>query len=515
MYKYPKSIHNLLKRGNPEEIRVLFLINDKTKIEDIYKKCYLFIHYFFPDFFTKEECKAHNDIIKEICNLEVGIYKSLLVAGFRGLGKTSIAKMITVFFLLNNNRKDRGKYYKVVSKDDDNSRQFTTDVYNLMMNPILKRVYSDLWTKSDLKIVDRQDEFDLANGVKVKASTVDRTQRGKLQMASRPDRIIFEDIEDNASVRSRLTTENIKDVLDEAYTSLSDNGRALYNVNYISRLGNVHRLVLRSLASPNYHKSLMIPIYDPITKEPTWFHTKEEIEQIKKDVENFEGDMMCNPSGSSDSYFNQDYIEATKPRPPLFSHGGWQYFSMYNPEHIYVLGADPAGGNGGDYSTISVIDLTVGELVAHFYDRYTNEQKFGDIISDKGKLYGNALVGVERNNHGGAVLLQLRHNNYSNIYEEVSKETYDDNQTQKLGFLTTAQSKPMILSELSKAINNFELRIPSAIMRKELILFPREYVDIKKIDPNLGHFDGVMSIAIAWEMRKYVGQVNNKELIVS
>ncbi|MCC5318644.1 hypothetical protein LMP57_13450, partial [Staphylococcus aureus] len=88
-------------------------------------------------------------------------------------------------------------------------------------------------------------------------------------------------------------------------------------------------------------------------------------------------------------------------------------------------------------------------VVAYYRDRFTNPEKLGDEASNKGVLFNNALVVVERNNHGHAVLLQMKHNKYSNLYEEINETEYVENYTEKLGFNTTAQSKPQALASLS------------------------------------------------------------------
>ncbi len=520
MYKYDIEIAKILKRDITQEVIKLFYIDDNTPKELVYRKVYLFITYNNPQFFKKKSCEEHYRIIKNICDLELGLCKTLTEIGFRGLAKTTLAKLVIVFFLLNNHRKDRGRFYKVISKDDDNARQFVTDIFNLIVSPRIFKHYSFLLSRKNKreKVVERMDEFDLSNGVKIKATTTQRTQRGKLQMENRPDRILFEDIEDNKSVRSIVETQNIRDTIDEAYTSLSSDGRALYNANYVSKRGNIHRLVLRSLEDPVRHRLHIVPIYEKKTGKITWYHTPQEIESIKKESENFDGDYMCDPTNSDDTYFDISYIDMNPSREPILVKDGWAYYSKYNPNHVYVIGADPSGGGGGDFASAQVIDLTLGEAVAEFYDKFTNEEKFGDILYIQGKNYGWAMIGVESNNHGGAVLLQLKHRQYPNIYKDrKASDTWNDKMGEKLGFNTNMKTKPIILSAIHKGINNFALRLPSDRIKAELRLFPRQLVDTVRHDAELGHFDGVMALAIAWEMRKHVGLLNrkNEPLVIS
>jgi hypothetical protein len=330
-------------------------------------------------------------------------------------------------------------------------------------------------------------------------------------MESRPDRVWFEDIEDKESIRSMLKTESIWSTMDEAYNGLSADGRALYNVNYITKRANVHKLVLRGMRDPQRHRVHTVPIYDKKTGKITWYHTKGEILSLMQEANDFDGDYMCAPKNTLDTYFNENFILMHPTREPILSKDGWTYYAKRNPRHTYVIGSDPAGGNGGDFATVYIIDLTLGELVAHYYDKFTGEMKLGNILYEKGMLYNIALIGVESNNHGHAVLVQLINRGYPNLYQE----TIIDQQTQKekpiFGFNTNSKSKPRILDGLNDAINYFALRLPSAIIKEELINFPREYSDKVKHDSKLGHFDGVMAIAIAWEMRRFVGAVQGRK----
>lgn len=212
----------------------------------------------------------------------------------------------------------------------------------------------------------------------------------------------------------------------------------------------------------------------------------------------------CNPSGSTDSYFSEQFLMLHPTMPVLAEEKGWFYFYPLDKSHQYIMGVDPAGGHGGDYATIVVIDYTNRTVVAYFRDKWTNPEKLGDEATNKATLYNNALVTIERNNHGHAVLLQMKHNKYSNLYEEIDESEHVENYTEKLGFTTTATSKPMVLGALSSAVNNFNLIIPIEVIRNEMLNFPREYVDAKMIDPDLGHFDLVMGTAVAWQGRHQV-----------
>lgn len=206
---------------------------------------------------------------------------------------------------------------------------------------------------------------------------------------------------------------------------------------------------------------------------------------------------------SSNSYFNQDLIDLHLTREPIAVSGGWKFFSKYNASHTYCLGADPAGGKGWDNAAIIVIDITTGEVCAEFCNKFTTPSQLADEINFIWNNYGRCLAGVERNSIGAAVLERLKTLNYPNIYSSFRRWTYNDLETKELWFLTTSASKPMILTNLSVAMNTFAVQIVSETLKSELCRFPRESIDKVLWDDEVGHFDRVMAFAIAWECAKW------------
>jgi hypothetical protein len=503
MHEYDPAILDILKEGNFTKVRQLFVITDDN-LDVIYDKFELWCFVFTPAVFKKEEAEFHRKIKQNLCDLYLGKIMSLTEIAFRGASKTTYAKLFVAFVLANDQRKDRRKYFKIVSEDPINSTQFSTDVYNILVGKKIKYYYPHLFQKTDLKREETKSSFTLSDGRKVLASTVDKGQRGHLQgeEASRPDFVIFEDFETSDTIQSLVISEDIWRTMEEAWNGRSTDGVALYNCNYISKRRNVQRILDRASRSPDVHRVHKVPIL--INGKSAWPNafTVEQIRQIERDSTDFQGEYMCNPSGEVDSFFSEQFLALHPTMPVLAQNGSWSYFYKLDKSHQYILGVDPASGGGGDYATIVVIDWTIRTVVAYFQDKWTNPEKLGDEASNKGTLFNKALVVVERNNHGHAVLLQMKHNKYSNLYEEINNSEYVENYTEKLGFTTTAQSKPAILASLASAINNFAIIIPIEKIKEELISFPREYVDAKKLGQDVdGHWDLVMGLALAFEGR--------------
>lgn len=205
---------------------------------------------------------------------------------------------------------------------------------------------------------------------------------------------------------------------------------------------------------------------------------------------------------SGNKFFNQRALSLQKFRDPIIV-GRWRYYARRDPAHVYVMGVDPSGGTGNDYAAIVVIDLTVGEVVAEFWDKWTKPEELAIEAVEKAKLFNNCVLSIEENNHGHAVIVAAKHLGYTNFYYRLEQGELDDKEQQRIGFQSNRRTKPLIMHGLNAAIGDFSLRIPSQFMTRELKSYPREMIDKLRRDEEDGHYDRVSACAIAWESRKF------------
>lgn len=161
------------------------------------------------------------------------------------------------------------------------------------------------------------------------------------------------------------------------------------------------------------------------------------------------------------------------------------------PGRTYLLGADPAGGGtDGDYSAVQVIEQRTGlqcaELRGHIAPR-----ELAKHCAELAKEYNHALLIVERNNHGMAVLAYLSTlERYPAIYEERGQA----------GRLTTAITRPAMIALLGVALATG----PEIFSSSRLLAECRTFVRLR--DGRTGaaagvHDDCVMAMAIALQVR--------------
>jgi hypothetical protein len=163
----------------------------------------------------------------------------------------------------------------------------------------------------------------------------------------------------------------------------------------------------------------------------------------------------------------------------------------------FIIGADVSLGVGQDYSTAVVLNKE-RQVCALFRDNFTDPSNFGDILFYLGRYFNNALLAVESNSLGIATLNRLKQMNYINLYYQTKAANLLNDEGGKPGFRTTVSTKPMIIGNLKRAVEEEDLWIPSDVIVGEL----KTYVSAENGSTNAlaGNFDDtVMALAIAFE----------------
>jgi hypothetical protein len=161
------------------------------------------------------------------------------------------------------------------------------------------------------------------------------------------------------------------------------------------------------------------------------------------------------------------------------------------PGRTYLLGVDPAGGGtDGDYSAVQVVEQRSGLQCAELRGHIT-PRELAKHCAELAKEYNQALLVVERNNHGMAVLAYLSTiERYPSIYEEHGQS----------GRLTTAVTRPAMIALLGVALAN----APEIFSSSRLLAECRTFV--RQNDGRTGaasgvHDDCLMAMAIALQVR--------------
>lgn len=140
------------------------------------------------------------------------------------------------------------------------------------------------------------------------------------------------------------------------------------------------------------------------------------------------------------------------------------------PSSKYVIGVDPSGGIGGDRSVISVWNAHTGEQAAEFATAFMRPNQLGLTAAEIGKKYNNALIVIESNNHGHAVIDAIKHK-YYNLYRRETIDKTTREKTYSLGFATTGTTKGLLIDKLEEAVREETISIHSEDLLKEMKIF--------------------------------------------
>lgn len=498
----PPSLEEILDKGDKGEVRSLFAFDSTDSDDEVLVKYSLWGRWFFPTYFKALDAPFHKDIDRNNLLIYRGLTKTFTNIVFRGGAKTTRTKLF-IAFVIANDHEHRRKYIKVLTKDVGNAKQIVTDVYNMLISSRVAYYYPEIFEKTTEKREETMASFTTATGIKMRAGTVGMDQRGQIQEDSRPDFLIFDDIETRKSLRSAVETQSIWDNMQEAINGLSKDGGAIYLANYISERGNVHRLVQREDAQ---NVVLIVPI--KFDGKPMWSaYTIEEINTIEKTADDFAGEYMCEPSAGLDIFFDRTSLDRQLKKTPLKDIAGFKLFHAYDASHRYGSGHDVAGGVGLDSSTSVFIDFSTipNRVVATFASNTIKPDTFGDEINNEALRYGEPIVAVENNKFDMCIgrLKQL----YSNLYYTEQKETRVGMppKIRTFGWNTNAMTKPKMLFEFKKAVEDGHLELSDPDLIAESKAYTRDDLMDRDDDPRLvtRHFDLLMAAAIAWQMRNF------------
>ena len=162
----------------------------------------------------------------------------------------------------------------------------------------------------------------------------------------------------------------------------------------------------------------------------------------------------------------------------------------------YVLGADVSGGVGADYSVVEILCLEEKRQVGEYTDNNISPDDFADILVWLGKMYNDAWVNVETNNHGGVTVTELLPKYPRNLIfssNTLSSAVYG------VGTQTTRSTKLSVIGLLRKNLAEGFV-IVSDYLRGELSSFIEQPVSdlSSRLQASTGtHDDAVMALGMA------------------
>lgn len=162
----------------------------------------------------------------------------------------------------------------------------------------------------------------------------------------------------------------------------------------------------------------------------------------------------------------------------------------------YIIGADVAMGvRNGDFSVAQVLDSKKRQVAT--WRGQVHPDYFAEILYALGEYYNEAFIIVENNGHGILTCTRLGKDlNYPSFYTEVQHDKLTDRETVKLGFSTTAKTKPLIIDQLRASMREGELELNDKTTIREMLTYIVTESGSMEAEPSCFD-DCVMSLALA------------------
>lgn len=192
-----------------------------------------------------------------------------------------------------------------------------------------------------------------------------------------------------------------------------------------------------------------------------------------------------------------DKIKSIPTIPKLLKTYLNNYLSVWkDPEHgiKYSIGVDASEGLGEDYSVISVYDFN-GYQCAEFRSNKIQPHEIAKIVNEIGTWYNRGLLVVEKASGGHIILDRLKYTyKYTNLYKY---KDYDarGKMIKKIGFNTTAKSKPIMINDFVEWWENNDIFINSATLLAEMKTYQFSHGSMNA--QNGKHDDTIIATALA------------------
>ncbi len=518
-----ERIHDLLINGSPGARKEI------CKQDPMY-----FAIYYFPEYFNYKTPPFHFDFYQDIKDLAAGVLDEAAWIAYRDSAKTSIAKIAFACWLIAFKKK---RYINWDSYDSGNAEQALFDItVALQTNKRLISDFGQLYFKKATKDVmseakmKRIKSFITENDVKVEAFSTQESTRGRVYKEQRPDCYILDDLENFKTIDSYPITHKIIKHYDELKSGLAADACILTLGNYITEEGVVSYIMEAIKRNPR-GRLRFVPVVDKkgvISWPDKYVKTNAEAAAINATLPDrrklkisleakeaslgtkvYQAEMMNNPAHGEDKVFDRDRIEEMlkAARPPSQNIAGFKTWAIFNPSHRYAIGADTAKGIGKDSNASVVIDFSAipNKVVGTYANNLMPPDIFAFELKRQADMFGQPLLAPETNETGYATLTQLKKIYPTNkIYVPIQDEKVKEQHAPDLGWHTNSSTKPEMIFQLKRAVEDGLLTIPDEDLLNELKYYDQKALKaLKMVEGMTRHFDKVIACSIAWAMRNH------------
>lgn len=138
----------------------------------------------------------------------------------------------------------------------------------------------------------------------------------------------------------------------------------------------------------------------------------------------------------------------------------------------YFIGADVAEGlEKGDYSAAPVFSEHYD--LAALWHGHMDPDLYADQLTMLGEWYNEALLAVEKNNHGFSVLSRLKES-YNNLYYRTDYDKLEEVEKKELGWWSGEKTKRLAVDTMARLLRDKQLGIKSKLLISECLTYVRD-----------------------------------------
>lgn len=173
----------------------------------------------------------------------------------------------------------------------------------------------------------------------------------------------------------------------------------------------------------------------------------------------------------------------------------------------YVAGVDCSEGlKGGDPNGCGILKKKTGKQVATVHGLFS-PAVLGEHSVRLCRKYNNALLGVERNNHGHAVLLRIKELGYGRSHLQGGRLFFhppfgEDHRNARAGWDTNPRTRDLMIDELREAVVSDAMGVMDRDFISECLSFRLQTSGKWQHDPS-AHDDTIFKWGIAHQMRRH------------
>ena len=359
------------------------------------------------------------------------------------------------------------------------------------------------WMMISKITIDNRNSFELDNGSQVKAISTSGD-------AGRSEALSLLVIDEAAII------EGLDHLWAGLYPTLSTGGDCII-LSTPKGVGNMfHKLYTEAEQELNDFNPIKLPWDVHPERDQAWF--EKETRNMKKTE--IAQELLCNFNMSGATLVDGEDLEkifkmCSKPRYKTGYDRNFWIWEQYQAGGSYFLVADPARGDGADYSAIHIFDSKTMNQAAEYQGKLPLDM-FASLIIDISKEYGNCLTIVENNSIGLSVITKLQEMGHPNLYwskksthEQVDRLLAEEQVGVVCGFTNTVKTRPLIIAKLEEFIRNDVIKINSLRLANELKTFI--WKDGKAQAMRTYNDDLVMACAIGCWIRDTALVANTRE----